>query len=211
MAGTFNQLRLALLLCNRNLEKSVSTAKSIQAYIPFVKDQVAHQEQQAARANSKGDEKRAQSYLSRAAMFSQLALDLEALEAAAAPPANLDASLRLTPDDLRDLPEELMQQLSISEADKRDFLIMELIDGLGGIASLDQILVALFRKTGEIEKRNKLNARLYRMSSKGSIFQYPDKKGVYTTSYVVGAQTGEAEEEPETLTDPEDESNADLA
>ncbi|WP_061959864.1 hypothetical protein [Cupriavidus pauculus] len=189
----------------------MSSFKSIQAYIPFVKEQVGHQEKQADRATSRGDEKRAQAYRSRAAMFRQLADDLESCSEGPAtplPPANLEASLRLTPDDLRDLPPELMEQLSFSESDKRDFLIMDLIDGLGGIASLDQILVAIYRKTGEVEKRNKLNARLYRMASKGSIFPYPEKKGVYTTKPVAdtgaGTTEGSADDEDLLLTDPED-------
>jgi hypothetical protein len=56
------------------------------------------------------------------------------------------------------------------------------IDEAGGVASLDQILVGHFRKTGEVMKRTTLTSRLYRMANKGLIFPLPNKKGVYSTS-----------------------------
>lgn len=157
----------------------MSTDKIIRTYGSFVKDQVTHQEGQAQRASKKGDEARAQAYLSRAAMFRQLLADLEAASAPSTT-GTVENSLRLSPDEIRDLPEELLAQLSINESDKRDFLIVEIIEGLGGIASVDKILVAIFRKTGEIEKRTKLVARLYRMTNKGLVYPHPDRKGVYT-------------------------------
>jgi hypothetical protein len=165
----------------------VSTVDSIKAYVPFVKDQVAHQEAQASRAVARGDEKRAQAYQSRAAVFRQMLVDFEALGNAA--PANISAenSLRLTPEEIRDLPEELLAELSISEADRKDFQVIEIIDALGGMASIDKILVSIYRKTGEIEKRSRLNARLYRMANKGSVFAHPDKKGVYSTHPTPGS------------------------
>ena len=51
----------------------------------------------------------------------------------------------------------------------------------GGIASLDQILVGLYRNSGELWKRNTLTSKLYRMAQKGVVFQVPEKKGVYST------------------------------
>ncbi|TWC65285.1 hypothetical protein FBX98_11448 [Burkholderia sp. SJZ115] len=76
----------------------------------------------------------------------------------------------------------MLAELSLNDSDRKDFLIVEIIDDIGGTASLDRILVNLYKRTGEIEKRTKLVSRLYRMVSKDLIYQSPDRKGVYTTS-----------------------------
>ena len=78
-----------------------------------------------------------------------------------------------------------LKMARISESDKAEFTIVSLIDESGGVASLDQILVALYRKTGEISKRLGLNSRLYRMVQKGLIHSVPGKKGVYSTKPIV--------------------------
>ncbi|WP_157640631.1 hypothetical protein [Burkholderia ubonensis] len=154
----------------------------VEKYGPFVKDQIGYQEKQAARAGNRNEEAKAKAAQGRAAMFRQLLADLSTLES----PENLGAShqqdpIRLSPHDLDGLPEELLAELSLNDSDRKDFLIIEIIDDIGGTASLDRILVNLFKRTGEIEKRTKLVSRLYRMASKELIYQHPDKKGVYTT------------------------------
>lgn len=90
-------------------------------------------------------------------------------------------NLGLTPHDIDGLPEELIQELSISEADMADFGILSVVDEAGGILSLDKILIALFKKNGEICKRTAINSRIYRMIQKGLMFPVPSKKGVYAT------------------------------
>ena len=58
----------------------------------------------------------------------------------------------LTPEVIEGLPKELMDELSISDADRTEFAIMNIIDENGGIASLDNILIGLYKKTNDILK-----------------------------------------------------------
>lgn len=88
--------------------------------------------------------------------------------------------LSLTPADLEGIPEELVEELSISGVDRVEFTILALLEDAGGIMSLDQILIGLYHKTKEINKRQTITSRLYRMSQKGLIFSVPSKKGVYS-------------------------------
>ncbi|MDM1278368.1 hypothetical protein HXZ65_08920 [Acinetobacter indicus] len=90
--------------------------------------------------------------------------------------------LYLTTEDLKDLPPALVAQLNITESDKKDMYLSKLIDKCGGIISLDKLLIAIYKDSGEIYERNKLMARLYRMSQKGLIHTHPSKKGQYSTS-----------------------------
>lgn len=89
-------------------------------------------------------------------------------------------TLSLTPDDLDGLPDDLISELSISGANKSEYSIMKLLEDFGGIMSLDQIIVGLYRMTKEINKRVAVTNRLYRMTTKGLVFSVPNKKGVYS-------------------------------
>jgi hypothetical protein len=42
-------------------------------------------------------------------------------------------------------------------------------------------MVELFKRTREVPKRNVLTTRLFRMASRGAIYNVPGKKGVYST------------------------------
>lgn len=89
--------------------------------------------------------------------------------------------LNLSFDDIKDLPEELLNELSISDSDKVEYIIQGIINKNGGIASLDIILVGLYHETKEIYKRTALTSRLYKMGQKEMAFNVPNKKGVYST------------------------------
>jgi len=77
-----------------------------------------------------------------------------------------------------DLPDELLEELSISKGDELDDQLVTVINACGREASLDQILVGLFRKFGVKQKRRFLQNKLYRMPM---IWSVEGKKGVYTT------------------------------
>jgi hypothetical protein len=87
----------------------------------------------------------------------------------------------LTPEDIKDLPDELIKELSLNAADHTEFAIVSLIDESGGMLSLDRLLIGLYKKTKEIHKRQALIQRLYRMAQKQLVFTVPGKKGVYST------------------------------
>ena len=91
------------------------------------------------------------------------------------------SNISLTPEDIEGLPEELIQELSISEADKVEFALAGLIEEAGGVLSMDRILIGIYKKTGEIFKRTAMTSKLYRMSQKGLVFGVPNKKGWYST------------------------------
>lgn len=100
-------------------------------------------------------------------------------------------SLRL--EDIEGLPEELIRELSITEGDKMDFTIQSLMHDAGGIMSLDQLLIGLYRRTNEIHKRSNLNARLYRMTKKNALFDVPGRKGVYSIRPISEEEAGTLE------------------
>lgn len=107
-----------------------------------------------------------------------------------------NSPLYLTTQDLEDLPPELIEQLNITDSDKKDMYLSKLIDKCGGIISLDKLLIAIYKDSGEIYERNKLMARLYRMSQKGIIHTHPSKKGQYSTSkWNIDEETNKEEED----------------
>jgi hypothetical protein len=149
----------------------------LEKYGSFVKEQIDHNERSASKFRA--DEKRAQAYMQRAAMFRQLLVELEHLSSPVTTEPITEANFRLTQEEIQDLPPELLEQLSLTDSDKKEFLLAQIIDDLGGATSLDKLLIAIFRRTGEVEKRTRLNSRLYRMANKGMIHAHPTRKGIY--------------------------------
>lgn len=94
--------------------------------------------------------------------------------------------LSLKMSDIEDLPEELLAELNLSDADKAEFEIASAIEEAGGVISLDRLLIALYKRTGEIHKRTSLYSRLNRMAGKNMIHYVPGKKGVYSTEQLSG-------------------------
>lgn len=92
-----------------------------------------------------------------------------------------DAPSRVPPaDDLTDLPPELLAELSGGAKGESDPLI-QIIEDRGGTATLDQILIDLYRKHREISKRALVSNKLYRLAKRGLCAAAPGRKGVYTT------------------------------
>lgn len=86
----------------------------------------------------------------------------------------------LPPDlgNIHDLPQELLSELSVSKADDLEDKLVTVINSYGGVASLDQILVGLYRKFEISQKRRFLQNKLYRMEM---VWSVEGKKGVYST------------------------------
>ena len=105
----------------------------------------------------------------------------DVLEDAAAELVRLKGLTTALPPDLgniHDLPQEILDELSIATADEIEDQIVTVINAYSGTATLDQILVGLFRKFGVAQKRRFLQNKLYRMTM---VWSVPGKKGVYTT------------------------------
>ena len=110
--------------------------------------------------------------------FNELVADLESL-----PCLNSTTdSINLTPADLDGLPQEVIEQLGLSDSDYYEMDLVRLINKVGGVISLDKLIVLLYKEKNEIAGRTPLNARLYRMIKKGLIYSVPTKKGVYSTT-----------------------------
>lgn len=160
--------------------------------LAFVNEQVAfHQKKARQFSGVAGKEWRQKLHLTTAVRFQQLAefigqMQAE-LEAARQPPAappprtNGPVQLSLSLEEVKDLPEELIKELSISDSDRTDFAITSIIDDAGGVITLDRLLIALYKRTGEVFKRQALTNRLYRMGQKGLVFGVSGKKGLYAT------------------------------
>ena|ERR1700722_4626523 len=117
--------------------------------------------------------------------FAALAADIEnadkLLDATPTPIANRGpVQLSLSIDDIEGLPPELINELSLSDADKTEFAIVNSIEDAGGVISLDRLLISLYKMTGEIYKRASLYSPLARLAQKNVIYYVPGKKGVYS-------------------------------
>ena len=80
------------------------------------------------------------------------------------------------------LPPEVVAELSITDSDRLDFLLQDIIEQNSGAASLDRIIVDLYKQTEEVHTRSSVNARLYRMMQKGKIDRDKASKGVYLSA-----------------------------
>lgn len=153
----------------------------IEKHIEFVNGQMTFHERQAERFSD--DLRRSELHRTTADKFRSLLDYLEKLKNAGETPLDKSSGatrLSLSWEEIEGLPDELLAELSISESDKLDFHIVAAVRDLGGIASLDRLLVAIFKSTGEIHKRQNLNARIYRLVQKDMLFSVPGKKGVYS-------------------------------
>ena len=81
---------------------------------------------------------------------------------------------------LDDLPETLRAQLQVGKIGELERRIIDIIQYVyDGVANVDEILVGLYRQTGEVHDRQPLANRLYRMGQAGHLKSVPRKKGVY--------------------------------
>lgn len=160
-------------------------------HLPFVNDQISFQEKQIAKFSQLGkfkSEFREKLHAATRDKFKELAADiivadqeLDTCAELAKKKTSAAVQLSLLPDEIDGLPEDLLKELSISDGDKTDFAIVAIINDAGGVQSMDRILIGLYKKTGEIFKRNAMTSKLYRMSQKGLVFSVPNKKGWYST------------------------------
>lgn len=181
----FKQLRLSRFLLLPEI-----VMNSLDYFKDFVNEQAFYQLERGKHFEQQGDLIRSDSCLKRYQVY----LSLNQFLKENCKDKSSASSIYITPNDLIGLPPELIAELNISESDKQDFLLMEVMDELGGIASIDKIMIQVYRKTGEILERQKLGAKLYRMISKKLIYPLPSKKGVYSLHPVT-------EEEEQTMED----------
>jgi hypothetical protein len=154
-------------------------------HLGFVNDQLTFHNRKAEEYSILKNHFRHKKHLDTATKFQALYDDLIEASKALDKPQEYDLKkpkqlrLILNPKEIQDLPDELVAELSEQSTDKGEFTILNLMEEAGGIMSLDQIIVGLYRQTGEVNKRQNVTSRLYRMAQRGLIYNAP-KKGVYS-------------------------------
>lgn len=164
-------------------------------HVDFVKEQLKHYDKMAVKnRNSKQHQK---VYLSVAENLRNLLTDIEnVILAEAHKPDNSSHQLEdisgklpenflsnpyaLTPQDYAGLEDDILEQLNITEGDKLDSIIVNLMRAAGGVLVLDKIIIGVYHLTGEKHQRTSMTAKLYRMAKKNIIHSVPKKKGVYS-------------------------------
>jgi len=107
---------------------------------------------------------------------------------------------------IHDLPPALQRELSIRKSNELDDQIVTVINAYGGEATVDQILVGLYRKFGLIQKRRSVQARLEKIAG---ITEVTERKGHYSTAPQTAtphdstAQASYPREAPQTTPAPE--------
>lgn len=92
----------------------------------------------------------------------------------------VDADARgIDTNDLSGLPDELLHELSVSQADTLELQILDVMQALGGSADLDQVLIGLYRKFQVIQKRRFLQNKLWRMVRKGQMEKPKGERGQF--------------------------------
>lgn len=158
----------------------------IDNYVAFVKDQVVLQEKLARKYDE--DSYRSGLHFKAARTFADLARFLEEIQRRGTQDnAYLNRGdtpqkrILLTFEEVENAPEELLKELNLTENDRQELLIEYLIAQDGGVLSLDKIIVQLYARTNKVPARNTVTQRLFRMASRGMIYNVPGKKGVYST------------------------------
>ena len=83
---------------------------------------------------------------------------------------------------LSDLPESLVKQIPAARIDDLEREIIDVVKiRFEGVASVDEVLVGLYRQTGIVHDRKKIAGKLYRMvQSRPPLLQSVEgKRGVY--------------------------------
>lgn len=141
-------------------------------HVESVKDIAVYLRENAERQKAAGREETADRLAGYAASLDGAADHIIKLE-------GLTSALPPELGNIHDLPQELLGELSVSKTDELEDQIVTVINAYGGEASLDQILVGLFRKFEIVQKRRFMQNKLYRMSM---VWSVDGRKGVYTTS-----------------------------
>ena len=164
----------------------------LQKHLVFVNEQIAVQDKLVIKfaPNARyASEYRYTQHMSNAERFRAMLIDMETVDKRldALPDTSeqtattLKISTQLLPKDIEGLPPELIEELSVNNADKLEFALLGIFGESGGILSLDHMLISLYKKSGEVHKRAAITAKLYRMSQKGLAYSVPGKKGWYST------------------------------
>lgn len=148
--------------------------KSVDEVKQFCQEQADFHEKQSTRSNLKPE--RQNKHVRLANKFKDAVTALSGSQQPEHAPAQGDL-FRIDPYDVSDLPEELVNELTIPKSDNDEVRMVHLLRLAGRPLSINEIMVGLFRKFGDVSKRTTVNSRLYRMANKGDLVSMD--KGVY--------------------------------
>ena len=174
---------------------SAQPSENIEHFLDFVKGQIRFHRIKA--------ETFAEKHPPRAAKHQQFADEFSSLadflsERPALSNHHSPGILALTPEDLEGLPQELLEEINVSDADRLHFTIRDVLEENGGRASLDQIIIGVYRKTGQILKRSRATNIVWRMSTKGLLFPLAGVKAAYTLHEEPGKPDSDQADKSET-------------
>lgn len=157
--------------------------RTISDHIDFVNTQIEYQDRRSTATRTKPN--KLAFHLANAKHFRSLLACLETTctnYVTSLSSRDIDPTGMLSSSELSDLPNELLNELSIKNRDPQEIIIEELIVAAGGYLSLDRILIGIYKKTNEVVKRPVLTAKLYRMVQNGQIYKEPKKRSVYSNT-----------------------------
>ncbi|SFJ00070.1 hypothetical protein [Nitrosomonas sp. Nm34] len=158
----------------------------LEKHIDFVKNQIAYHQRQSEKLGKKNDSRSDRTCSNHKKVLEDLVDLAEFLESIPKDLSSLDkkskavsSSLHILPSDLEGLPQELLDELNISDSDKQELEIIKSLENAGGVLTIDKLMIQLYRDTGAIHNRKQLAAKLYRMTSKGLLRSNQDKRGAF--------------------------------
>jgi hypothetical protein len=160
---------------------SVQPPENIEHFLQFVKRQAAFHHSKATQF-ADAHPPRSQKHTHYATEFENLAAFLTTLP-------------RTSPSSGTGAAADLLAELNVSDIDRLNFTILDILKENGGKASLDQIMIGVYKKTGQILKRNKATNVVYNMKIKGLIHPIKGVKAAY--SLTPGEEEDGSEEEVE--------------
>lgn len=88
--------------------------------------------------------------------------------------------------DISDLPDSVRDQLKFAQIDDLEQKILKTLNRrYGGIATIDEIIVGLYRDCSyETKDRRDVANKLYRMTKSGLLISVAGKRGVYSVTQV---------------------------
>ncbi|MCF7980773.1 MAG: hypothetical protein K9K86_02240 [Pseudomonadales bacterium] len=139
--------------------------ESISDFIKFLKSRQsfhARKSRNLAKVNPDAAGKHEQTSSNHAAIISWFESYQENPSSSQKSPTDEDL-FSLNPLDMQDLPDDLSEELSVSQSDTEDAQILELLKIANRSLDLNELLIGCFRKYNVKHKRNLLTARIYRL------------------------------------------------
>jgi hypothetical protein len=156
----------------------------VDADIEFVKSQIDHHRKSITFHEKRQDQPKVNRHRGILRRFEDLLPKLEHLIGLPISPSSdlKEVKIGSRIGNIDDLPEAIRAQLVSFQMDELEAQILDLLnDKLDRVATIDEILVGLWRSHAVEHQREQLANKIYRMTRKEQLFSVSGKKGVYST------------------------------